>query len=145
MFNYERAGRSADVGRELERGRPLAQLGRTSEASEREGAFGNAVIAAEARYSLVTEHYRPGRTKPIFATVGSCVHDRWYKSRAVEAPTMPEDQNAETPTRLTVEANGLEFECLRAGTGDRLALCLHGFPDDAGSMHPLLDRLARRR
>ena len=55
---------------------------------------------------------------------------------------MPEDQNAETPTHLTVEANGLEFECLRAGTGDRLALCLHGFPDDAGSMRPLLDRLA---
>ncbi len=44
--------------------------------------------------------------------------------------------------RHTVTANGLEFECLRAGDGDRLALCLHGFPDDAGSMRPLLDRLA---
>jgi pimeloyl-ACP methyl ester carboxylesterase len=41
-----------------------------------------------------------------------------------------------------VLANGLEFECLRRGDGDRLALCLHGFPDDAGTMAPLLDRLA---
>lgn len=44
--------------------------------------------------------------------------------------------------RLTVQANGLEFTCRRAGAGDRLALCLHGFPDDAGSMDPLLHRLA---
>jgi len=44
--------------------------------------------------------------------------------------------------RLTVEANGLAFACRRAGDGDRLALCLHGFPDDARSMDPLLRRLA---
>jgi Predicted hydrolases or acyltransferases (alpha/beta hydrolase superfamily) len=44
--------------------------------------------------------------------------------------------------RERVVANGLEFECLRQGEGDRLALCLHGFPDDAGTMRPLLDRLA---
>ncbi|MFQ3320529.1 MAG: pimeloyl-ACP methyl ester carboxylesterase [Natronomonas sp.] len=44
--------------------------------------------------------------------------------------------------RHTVEANGLSFECLRSGEGDRLALCLHGFPDDAGSMVPILTRLA---
>ena len=42
----------------------------------------------------------------------------------------------------TVEANGLDFECLEVGDGDRLALCLHGFPDDAGSMAPLQSRLA---
>ncbi|MFC7227822.1 alpha/beta fold hydrolase [Salinirubellus salinus] len=41
-----------------------------------------------------------------------------------------------------VEANGLTFECLVEGDGDRLALCLHGFPDDAGSMAPLQERLA---
>ncbi len=46
------------------------------------------------------------------------------------------------PDRERVTANGLTFECLRQGDGDRLALCLHGFPDDAGSMRPLLDRLA---
>lgn len=45
-------------------------------------------------------------------------------------------------SRHTVEANGLTFECLRAGDGDRLALCLHGFPDDAGSMTPVLGALA---
>ena len=44
--------------------------------------------------------------------------------------------------RLSVEANGLSFDCLRAGDGDRLALCLHGFPDDAGSMEPIAERLA---
>jgi len=44
--------------------------------------------------------------------------------------------------RERVTANGLTFECLRRGGGDRLALCLHGFPDDAGTMRPLLDRLA---
>jgi len=44
--------------------------------------------------------------------------------------------------RERVSANGLTFECLRAGEGDRLALCLHGFPDDAGTMEPLLARFA---
>lgn len=44
--------------------------------------------------------------------------------------------------RHTVEANGLSFECLRSGDGGRLALCLHGFPDDAESMTPVLGRLA---
>jgi pimeloyl-ACP methyl ester carboxylesterase len=44
--------------------------------------------------------------------------------------------------RTRVEANGLTFECLVEGDGDRLALCLHGFPDDAGSMAPLQERLA---
>jgi len=42
----------------------------------------------------------------------------------------------------TVTANGVEFACLRWGSGDRLALCLHGFPDDAGSMAPVGERLA---
>lgn len=44
--------------------------------------------------------------------------------------------------RHTVAANGLSFECLRSGDGDRLALCLHGFPDDAGSMTPVMGALA---
>jgi pimeloyl-ACP methyl ester carboxylesterase len=34
-------------------------------------------------------------------------------------------------TFATVAANGLEFEVLTAGEGDRLALCLHGFPEHA--------------
>lgn len=44
--------------------------------------------------------------------------------------------------RHRVDANGLTFECLVVGDGDRLALCLHGFPDNAGSMTPILYRLA---
>ena len=44
--------------------------------------------------------------------------------------------------RGSVEANGIEFEYLEHGNGDRLALCLHGFPDDAGSMKPVMERLA---
>lgn len=44
--------------------------------------------------------------------------------------------------RGSVEANGIEFEYLEHGDGDRLALCLHGFPDDAGSMEPVMERLA---
>jgi pimeloyl-ACP methyl ester carboxylesterase len=40
-----------------------------------------------------------------------------------------------------VEANGVSFEVLQAGSGP-LALCLHGFPDNAHSMVPLLHALA---
>jgi pimeloyl-ACP methyl ester carboxylesterase len=49
---------------------------------------------------------------------------------------------------IELEANGLTFECIvehpatdAADTGD-LAVCLHGFPDDAGSMVPVLDALS---
>jgi len=47
----------------------------------------------------------------------------------------------------TVKANGLEFEVLTAGTGDRLALCLHGFPEHAIAWRlqiPTLVRLGYR-
>lgn len=43
----------------------------------------------------------------------------------------------------TIKANGLQFGVLTRGDGDKLALCLHGFPDDAGSMVPLMERLAQ--
>ena len=56
MFSYARAGRSPGVGRDFERGRPLAQRGT---AREREGAFENAAITADGHYSLVTTHYPP--------------------------------------------------------------------------------------
>ena len=68
MFSYASAGRSPGVGRDLKRGRPLAEradvstaIGRAQRgaAREREGAFGNAVITADVRYFLVTKHYRP--------------------------------------------------------------------------------------
>jgi len=41
-----------------------------------------------------------------------------------------------------IRANGLTFRCLVQGQGPRTALLLHGFPDDAGSMRPLMTRLA---
>jgi pimeloyl-ACP methyl ester carboxylesterase len=44
--------------------------------------------------------------------------------------------------RREVTANELEFECLTGGDGDRLALCLHGFPDAPRTFEPLFDRLA---
>jgi pimeloyl-ACP methyl ester carboxylesterase len=47
----------------------------------------------------------------------------------------------------TVRANGLDFEVLSAGSGDHLALCLHGFPENAFSWRlqfPLLQRLGYR-
>lgn len=40
-----------------------------------------------------------------------------------------------------VSANGLDFAVLEEGSGP-LVLCLHGFPDTAWSMHPLLSALA---
>lgn len=42
----------------------------------------------------------------------------------------------------TLTANGIEFAYHRRGDGDRLALCLHGFPDNARSLDPIADRLA---
>jgi len=48
---------------------------------------------------------------------------------------------------ITVKANGLEFEVLSAGAGDRLILCLHGFPEHAISWRhqiPLFVRLGYR-
>jgi len=59
-----------------------------------------------------------------------------------DTPTTEWVQPGDGPTRLTVQANDIEFACRRAGDGDRLALCLHGFPDDAGSMDPILQHLA---
>jgi len=50
-------------------------------------------------------------------------------------------------TYITVRANGLDFEVLEAGEGDRLALCLHGFPEHAYSWRnqiPLLVSLGYR-
>ena len=49
-------------------------------------------------------------------------------------PTITEDR---------LEANGLSFAVLRAGSPhDPLALCLHGFPDTPQGWRPVLERLA---
>ena len=43
---------------------------------------------------------------------------------------------------IRVDANGMTFECLTAGTNGPLALCLHGFPDTAHTWRHLLPALA---
>ncbi|HVJ55882.1 MAG TPA: alpha/beta hydrolase [Aliidongia sp.] len=48
---------------------------------------------------------------------------------------------------IRVAANGINFEVAQLGSGDRLALCLHGFPEHAYSWRhqmPLLARLGYR-
>jgi len=50
-------------------------------------------------------------------------------------------------TQRRVTANGLEFQVAECGSGDRLALCLHGFPECGYSWRyqlPLLARLGYR-
>ncbi|HEY7403241.1 MAG TPA: alpha/beta hydrolase [Candidatus Angelobacter sp.] len=51
------------------------------------------------------------------------------------------------PQFIRVAANGINFEVATMGSGDRLALCLHGFPEHAYSWRhqmPLLARLGYR-
>ena len=69
-----------------------------------------------------------------------------------EPATRPSDPVAAGDTAgygtVELEANGLTFECLvehpsaEAEDEGDLAVCLHGFPDDAGSMVPVLDALS---
>jgi epoxide hydrolase 4 len=44
---------------------------------------------------------------------------------------------------ITVAANGLSFHVVTEGTGDRLALCLHGFPASSASFRPQIPLLTR--
>lgn len=47
-----------------------------------------------------------------------------------------------TVEEMTISTGRLDFKALTQGDGDRLALCVHGFPDDPGSMRPLMQKLA---
>ncbi|MBZ5522891.1 MAG: alpha/beta hydrolase [Acidobacteriia bacterium] len=52
--------------------------------------------------------------------------------------------SADEPIRFEfIESNGLTFEVATCGQGDRLALCLHGFPEHALSWREQLPMLAR--
>ena len=44
---------------------------------------------------------------------------------------------------IRVAANGIDFEVATMGTGDRLALCLHGFPEHAYSWRHQMPMLAK--
>ncbi len=52
------------------------------------------------------------------------------------SPTAPIDT-------VWVEANGLRFEVAVCGSGNRLALCLHGFPESADAWRTVLPLLAQ--
>ena len=57
---------------------------------------------------------------------------------------MPDPKAGPWPvTERTVSANGLDFEVLECGAGDRLALCLHGFPSHAICWQEQLPALAQ--
>jgi pimeloyl-ACP methyl ester carboxylesterase len=43
---------------------------------------------------------------------------------------------------ITIRTNGMTFGALELGTGDELVLLLHGFPDNARSMLPLMRQFA---
>lgn len=47
------------------------------------------------------------------------------------------------PTLESIEVRGADFALFRLGAGERVALLLHGFPDDARSMFGLMQRLAQ--
>lgn len=47
------------------------------------------------------------------------------------------------PRAIDVRANGIRFHVLEEGAGDRLALCLHGFPELGRSFRHQLPMLAR--
>src|SRR5947209_3237412 len=71
---------------------------------------------------------------------------RHHRGFAGDFPRNPQDwherywiRNMQTKF---VEANGLRFEVLEEGTGDRLALCLHGFPEHAISWRHQIPVLA---
>ncbi len=46
------------------------------------------------------------------------------------------------PEEIDIKTYDLNFNALKMGDGDRYAFLFHGFPDDAGSMIPLMERLA---
>jgi pimeloyl-ACP methyl ester carboxylesterase len=48
------------------------------------------------------------------------------------------------PAKETISANGLDFEVLTCGHGERLALCLHGFPEVADIWRPQFPVLCER-
>ena len=72
------------------------------------------------------------------------------KATAREAARVGSRRSVASDSAITtrfVDANGLRFEVHECGDGDRLALCLHGFPEHAYAWRhqlPLLARLGYR-
>ena len=68
------------------------------------------------------------------------IHDA--RKEGADTSTESEEHDRPIETRQ-IEANGLTFEVDMCGDGDRLALCLHGFPELAYSWRHQLPVLAR--
>ena len=58
------------------------------------------------------------------------------------APDTAAPSSAAAIETLTIDVNGQAFEVESCGTGDRLALCLHGFPEHAAMWRDCLPLLA---
>lgn len=75
---------------------------------------------------------------------------RWSQARlrrALPVRAVPLAISMNSPATIRVAANGIHFEVLTLGEGDRLALCLHGFPETAFSWRhqmPVLAKLGYR-
>ena len=85
-------------------------------------------MTSEAKSTRVSTSFR----SPLIS--GSMLAPRYCRIRSL--CWMPDMQ-----TKF-VEANGLRFEVLEQGTGVRLALCLHGFPEYAISWRHQIPVLA---
>lgn len=60
----------------------------------------------------------------------------------INSLSLAEEKNMQTPITGYVVANGLRFEVDMCGSGKKLALCLHGFPEHAYSWRNQLPMLA---
>lgn len=70
-----------------------------------------------------------------------CLGSKWAGPVTFVAATSFSYMSPTRPTAISVEARGVDFQCLTLGDGP-LALLLHGFPDSAHSWLPLMERLA---
>ena len=71
MFSRARAGRSADVRRELERGRPLAERGRASEAREASGSSEREERPGERRHGSGASRRKQRGSRRLPQAVGA--------------------------------------------------------------------------
>ncbi len=67
---------------------------------------------------------------------------RYSSTMDADPGVAPAPRDALVESRF-IEANGLRFHVKQCGHGDRLALCLHGFPQSAETWRHLLPTLAR--
>src|SRR5215472_9966796 len=72
---------------------------------------------------------------------GICRQAKWGMTSEAKSSRVSPSFRSPLQTKF-VAANGLRFEVLEQGTGVRLALCLHGFPEHAISWRHQIPMLA---